>query len=322
MATTFPNFVDVPDGDDPEPGVHTPVDAAFLNSLTGAVNIVENQLPSKANDADLHAVATSGAYTDLIGKPFIPDSPDDIGAQPAGSYATTVQLDGKANTAHTHGVTDLTATGTKDATTFLRGDNTWAVPAGGGGGGATDHGVLTGLTDDDHPQYHNDARGDVRYYTKAQVDTSLGTKSNDGHTHAYVAASSVGAASGVAALDSSVRVPTAQMPRVSTTVRSIAHATTVAINAATDGNLINIAATAAETIGEPTGGTDRQVIRLAVYCASAQTITFASAIRLSTGLATRAFAVPTGQALIAALEFVNALPSSKWVLTAATITAA
>ena len=26
-----------------------------------------------------------------------------------------------------------------------------------------DHGGLAGLTDDDHPQYHNDARGDARY---------------------------------------------------------------------------------------------------------------------------------------------------------------
>lgn len=30
-------------------------------------------------------------------------------------------------------------------------------------GGASDHGALTGLTDDDHTQYHNDARGDARY---------------------------------------------------------------------------------------------------------------------------------------------------------------
>ena len=29
--------------------------------------------------------------------------------------------------------------------------------------GATDHGLLTGLADDDHAQYHNDARGDARY---------------------------------------------------------------------------------------------------------------------------------------------------------------
>ena len=34
---------------------------------------------------------------------------------------------------------------------------------GGGGGGVTDHGALTGLSDDDHSQYHNDARGDARY---------------------------------------------------------------------------------------------------------------------------------------------------------------
>lgn len=38
-----------------------------------------------------------------------------------------------APVSHTHAVTDLTATGTKDTTTFLRGDNTWAVPASSGG---------------------------------------------------------------------------------------------------------------------------------------------------------------------------------------------
>ena len=31
------------------------------------------------------------------------------------------------------------------------------------GGGVTDHGALTGLGDDDHPQYHTNARGDARY---------------------------------------------------------------------------------------------------------------------------------------------------------------
>lgn len=33
-----------------------------------------------------------------------------------------------------------------------------------------DHGGLTGLNDDDHPQYHTDARGDSRYYTQAVID--------------------------------------------------------------------------------------------------------------------------------------------------------
>lgn len=43
----------------------------------------------------------------------------------------------------------------------------WGSPIGtlgsGGSGGVTDHGALTGLGDDDHPQYLTNARGDARY---------------------------------------------------------------------------------------------------------------------------------------------------------------
>lgn len=53
-----------------------------------------------------------------------------------------------------------------------------------GTGGDLDHGALNGLEDDDHPQYHNDARGDARYYTKAQVDAGLAGKANNAHGHA------------------------------------------------------------------------------------------------------------------------------------------
>lgn len=51
------------------------------------------------------------------------------------------------------------------------------------GGGVTDHGALIGLGDDDHTQYHNDTRGDVRYYTQSQSNTLLAGKSNVGHGH-------------------------------------------------------------------------------------------------------------------------------------------
>lgn len=37
------------------------------------------------------------------------------------------------------------------------------VPGLPGASGVSDHGALTGLADDDHPQYHTDARGDARY---------------------------------------------------------------------------------------------------------------------------------------------------------------
>ncbi|MFA6887279.1 MAG: hypothetical protein WCQ65_09955 [Fermentimonas sp.] len=40
---------------------------------------------------------------------------------------------------------------------------------------AADHGNLTGLTDDDHPQYFNTTRGDIRYYTKDQVSVISGS---------------------------------------------------------------------------------------------------------------------------------------------------
>lgn len=37
---------------------------------------------------------------------------------------------------------------------------------------AIDHGALAGLADDDHTQYHNDARGDARYYQKIEFVTT------------------------------------------------------------------------------------------------------------------------------------------------------
>lgn len=43
---------------------------------------------------------------------------------------------------------------------------------------ASSHSLLSNLSNDDHLQYLTDARGDVRYYTKAQVDSSLSGKAN------------------------------------------------------------------------------------------------------------------------------------------------
>lgn len=59
-----------------------------------------------------------------VGLGSVDNTSDD--AKPV-STATQTALNGKANTAHTHPVGDLTATGTKSSATFLRGDNTWAT---------------------------------------------------------------------------------------------------------------------------------------------------------------------------------------------------
>lgn len=60
----------------------------------------------------LATVATTGAYGDLSGRPTL---------------GTLAALDAVT-------ISNITATGTANSTTFLRGDGTWASPAGGGGG--------------------------------------------------------------------------------------------------------------------------------------------------------------------------------------------
>ncbi len=67
-----------------------------------------------------------------------------------------------AKSDHTH-ANELPTYGAGEANKFLQ-----VNPAGNAlewdtAAGITDHGMLTGLLDDDHPQYHTDARGDLRY---------------------------------------------------------------------------------------------------------------------------------------------------------------
>ena len=50
-----------------------------------------------------------------------------------------------------------------------------SLGGGGGSGGVTDHGLLTGLADDDHPQYLTNGRGDARYAARGRkVEAGVG----------------------------------------------------------------------------------------------------------------------------------------------------
>jgi len=78
------------------------------------------------------------------------------------------------------------------------------------------HSALTGLSNDDHTQYHNDTRGDAR----------------------YPLLSSKGAANGIASLDSGTKIPIAQVPTgtTSTTVSLGNHTHTLLPVTATSGS--------------------------------------------------------------------------------------
>lgn len=115
----------------------------------------------------------------------------------------TALIGGKADTAHTHpeyltqAETDaryttpgdvaaataaMTVQGLADTTALvpLEGQSlVWNASAGEfryevvAAGGVVEHGAMIGLADDDHIQYHTDARGDVRYYQKVEVDAAI-----------------------------------------------------------------------------------------------------------------------------------------------------
>lgn len=72
-------------------------------------------------------------------------------------------LDSKAATSHSHSLDSLTDVSTSGATngqSLVYQSGSWSpATVSSGSGGVTDHGALTGLSDDDHPQYLNNVRG-------------------------------------------------------------------------------------------------------------------------------------------------------------------
>lgn len=61
------------------------------------------------------------------------------------------------------------------------GTRAWIAPPVAGGGGTTDHGLLEGLGDDDHVQYHNTARADAWLAGKTIDHGGLGGLTDDDH---------------------------------------------------------------------------------------------------------------------------------------------
>lgn len=100
--------------------------------------------------------------------------------------------------------------------TVLHGDGVYRSP--GGGSGVTDHGALTGLSDDDHPQYTTDAEAGVIADASAAAAIAAHNAAADPHT-GYQKESEKGAANGYASLDGSTLVPAAQLPAATETAK-------------------------------------------------------------------------------------------------------
>lgn len=147
--------------------------------------------PSYVTISDDSDLATSG----YIESTFLVASPI-VAADEIGEYYTDagVSIDGVTLKDGIVNGRDVVADGLKldaveagaqvNSVTSVNGQTGDVIVSGGGeGGGVTDHGLLTGLGDDDHTQYHNDTRGDARYYRKSEVDTQLSSKSPTSHNH-------------------------------------------------------------------------------------------------------------------------------------------
>lgn len=148
------------------------------------------------------------SYNDLTDKPAIPNTPDDIGAQPAGEYATTTALtsglSGKSPTSHTHAISDTTglqsaldAAGGSPAWADVTGKPTTFAPTIGTTGTTAVAGNDTRLTNPRTPTAHTHPTSDVTgldtalagkqasgdYATNTALTTGLAGKAASSHTH-------------------------------------------------------------------------------------------------------------------------------------------
>jgi len=109
----------------------------------------------------------------------------------SGVYATAAHTHAYSADTHNHTVdalSNVSTSGKSDGQvlTWNAGGGQWqAATVATGGGGVTDHGALTGLGDDDHTQYYNQARGDARYALSGHNHT--GVYATTAHTHDYSA---------------------------------------------------------------------------------------------------------------------------------------
>ena len=170
-------------------GTHDGVSTSY-NSVSREVSITNTDKGSVAVAAHEAALDPHPQYTTDAEAIAIADAAvaaHGAALDPHPQYVTSAEGDAAyAPLVHTHVAADVTdfdeavddrvaallVAGTNVTLTYDDVANTLTVDAT-GGGGVTDHGALTGLADDDHTQYHNDARGDARYSLLAHTHSNF-----------------------------------------------------------------------------------------------------------------------------------------------------
>lgn len=92
------------------------------------VNAIYDGIETAQGDINLHKSDIANPHTVTKAQVGLGNADNTSDAAKPVSTATQTALDGKAAKSHQHGLEGLTATGIKDTTTFLRGDNTFGVP--------------------------------------------------------------------------------------------------------------------------------------------------------------------------------------------------
>ena len=108
-------------------GTGTAITTAGTLTFAGGTNVITSV---SGTTVTIDATGGAGTVTEInsLNGTFI-----DVATDPVSGISVTGTVSA-----------DLSATGTADATTFLRGDNTWATPSGGGGGSGTVTSITAG----------------------------------------------------------------------------------------------------------------------------------------------------------------------------------
>jgi hypothetical protein len=189
---------------------------------------------------------------------------------------------------------------------------------GSGGGGVTDHGALTGLSDDDHPQYLTPVRGDARYIPSTRLLTAGAGLTGGGdlsadRTFAVGAGNmiTVGADT-VAVADGGTGASTAVGARAGlgfVTLNTTATSGTVTIDCSADNVTHVLSLTGNVTIALSNEADGRRFLLYIRGQASGYTITWFGGIKWVGGAAPT---IPTTSGRVMAIGFIR-LASGEWI---------